>query len=134
MIWLLDTSVYSQLLRRNAVVPALERWTAAGDPACAISEVTRAEVEYGLHREANPARWRRYRETLEHRLAVLDTDAEVWSGFALMKARQRKLGEPVGDFDLLIAATAVRRGLIVATLDTGDFSRIEGLTWEDWSR
>jgi predicted nucleic acid-binding protein len=37
------------------------------------------------------------------------------------------------DFDLLIAATALEHGLIVATLNVRHFSMIAGLSWEDWS-
>lgn len=50
-----------------------------------------------------------------------------------MKARQQRLGEPVSDLALLIAATAKEQGLTVATLNSKDFSRIEGLAWENWS-
>ena len=44
-----------------------------------------------------------------------------------MKARQQKLGQTVADLDLLIAACAREQGLVVATLNYRDFSRIE-----DW--
>ena len=35
-------------------------------------------------------------------------------------------------FDYLIAATALRRGLVMVTSNTGEFSRISGLRVEDW--
>ncbi len=133
MTWLLDTSVYSQFLRRRAVLAALERWQRVGDDACRISIVTRAEVEWGLHLEDRPQRWRIYRENLRTRLACLPADESVWSRFSLMKARQRQLGRMIHDLDLLIAATAIRHNLIVATLNARDFSQVEGLKWEDWS-
>lgn len=132
MHWLLDTSVYSQFLRRKAVVVALERWKEAGDAACGISAATRAEVEWGLHFEDHPKRWKLYREELRDRLPCLPTDEAVWSRFSELKARQRANGEPVADLDLVIAATALRHDLVVATLNARDFSRIEGLRWEDW--
>ena len=50
-----------------------------------------------------------------------------------MKARQRRILKSVSDLDLLIAATGRAHELIVATLNTKDFSRIEGLAREDWS-
>jgi predicted nucleic acid-binding protein len=50
-----------------------------------------------------------------------------------MKARQRAFGQPVSDLDLLIAATAIIHKLTLATLNRNDFSRIESLSWEDWS-
>ncbi len=40
----------------------------------------------------------------------------------------------IADLDLLIAATALVHRLTVATLSVRDFSAVEGLAWEDWSK
>lgn len=133
MTYLLDTSVFSQPLRRKAVESALVRWSEVGDHACRVSVVSIAEVEWGLHLENRDARWERYRTLLENRLTALPTDIDIWRTFAEMKARQQKRGEIVADLDLLIGATAQRHKLTVATLNRNDFSRIEGIAWEDWS-
>lgn len=129
---LLDTSIFSQPLRRKPVKSALQRWQAVGDDRCAIAAVTVGEIEWGLHYENNRLRWETYAALLENRLRILPTTQAVWSIFAKMKARQRCLGETISDLDLLIAATAKANGLSVATLNTSDFSRIEGLAWENW--
>jgi tRNA(fMet)-specific endonuclease VapC len=134
MTFLLDTSVYSQPLRNKPVESSLLRWRDAGDRDCRVSLVSVAEVEWALHLESREARWQRYSRILEGRLPVLETDSEVWRQFARMKARQQQLGQIVSDLDLLIGAAAVIHQLVVATLNAGDFSRIEGLAWEDWSR
>ena len=133
MRFLLDTSVYSQALRRRPVHNALRRWQAVGDSQCAVSAATVGEIEWGLHYEDNPVRWKKYATLLENRLEILPTTQNVWSIFARMKARQQRLGEPASDLDLLIAATAKAHDLIVATLNVNDFSRIEGMAWENWS-
>lgn len=133
MRYLLDTSVYSQPLRNKPVHVALTRWQEAGDNQCAIAAVTSAEIEWGLYYEDNAARWTKYSALLENRLTCFSTNDGVWSLFAKMKARQRRISEFVSDLDLLIAATGRAHDLIVATLNTKDFSRIEGLAWEDWS-
>jgi predicted nucleic acid-binding protein len=36
--------------------------------------------------------------------------------------------------NLLIAATAACHQLTLATLNHQDFSKIEGISWEDWSQ
>jgi predicted nucleic acid-binding protein len=127
MRYLLDTSVYSQPLRRRPVEAALLRWKEAGDSGCAISLVTSAEVEYGLVLENRPRRREKFRFLLEGRLRVLETDAAVWSEFARRKAHQTQAGRE-------IAATALVHRLTVATLNVWDFRSVEGLAWEDWSR
>jgi tRNA(fMet)-specific endonuclease VapC len=113
---------------------ALEHWRDAGDATCRTSIVSVAEVEFGLNLEGNATRWEKYNSILKDRLEVLNVDARVWAVFAKMKARQHKLGAVVADLDLLIAATAITHGLKVATLNAKDFSKIEGLAWEDWSK
>ncbi|MEX0324547.1 MAG: type II toxin-antitoxin system VapC family toxin [Puniceicoccaceae bacterium] len=132
--YLLDTSVFSQPLRRKPVPDVLQKWRAVGDEACAISIVTLAEMEFGLELEKQTSRKAKFEALLRYRLPVLPTDEAVWSQFSRMKARQQAKGEPVGDMDLLIAATAVHHKLCVATLNRNDFSRIESLSWEDWSK
>jgi len=132
--YLLDTSVFSQPLRNRPVMAALLRWKSAGDAACATCATVVAEIEFGLHLENREERWAKYRALIEERLDVLETDRSVWERFSRLKARQQILGAPIADLDLVIAACALQQGLIVATLKTKDFSRIEGLAWEDWSR
>jgi tRNA(fMet)-specific endonuclease VapC len=39
---------------------------------------------------------------------------------------------PIGPNDLLIAAIALANGLIVVTHNTSEFSRVPGLSIEDW--
>jgi tRNA(fMet)-specific endonuclease VapC len=38
----------------------------------------------------------------------------------------------LGPNDLLIAAIAVSSNLVLVTHNTGEFSRVGGLKWEDW--
>jgi Predicted nucleic acid-binding protein, contains PIN domain len=53
--------------------------------------------------------------------------------YAKEKARLRKLGTVVDDFDLLIGATSVSHNLVMVTNNTEHFKRIKGITLEDWS-
>lgn len=131
--YLLDTSVYSQPLRKRPVTASLHKWAQVGDSSCAISVVTLSEIEFGLSLETNDQRQAKFEALLRERLEILPAEELVWHRFALMKARQRLIGQPVSDLDLLIAATATVYKLTVATLNKADFSRIESLSWEDWS-
>ncbi len=132
MRWLFDTSVFSQRLKKRPIEEALKKWERAGDEQCVISAVCLAEVEWGLHDAGSEGLWSRYRGLLDGRLQVLEVTASTLGYFSRMKARQRMIGQLVGDLDLLIAASAVEHGLSVATLNRAVFSRIEGIAWEDW--
>jgi predicted nucleic acid-binding protein len=132
--YLLDTSIYSQPLRRHPVMASLHRWSSAGDRSCRISIVTLAEVEFGLELEKSQGRRQKYRDLLEGRLEVVPCGVEIWQRFARLKARQHAVGRAVADLDLLVASTALVFDWTLATLNHRDFSRIEGLRWEDWSK
>lgn len=130
---LLDTSIYSQPLRRQPHAAAVARWSRLGDARCATSRVCLAEVEAGLRAEQRTARLAKFQRLLLPRLPVLPADDGVWQTYADLKAHQLRRGLPVPDFDLLIAATAQRHHLILATLNVRNFSLIESLRVEDWS-
>lgn len=51
---------------------------------------------------------------------------------AAIRATLKQEGQPIGAYDVLIAGTAVARGLIVVTSNVGEFRRIAGLQVEDW--
>lgn len=133
MSHLLDTSVFSQPLKRHPLPAPLARWEKFGDECCATSRVCIAEVEAGLRAENRPTRLAKYEQLLRFRLKVLPVDEAVWFTFTTIKARQHEMGFPIADLDLLIAATALRYDLILATLNVRHFQRIESLRWEDWS-
>ena len=52
--------------------------------------------------------------------------------YAKEKARLRKAGNPLDDFDLLIGATAISNNLVLVTRNVTDFERLEGIEIENW--
>lgn len=53
--------------------------------------------------------------------------------FAKEKARLKRVGQPIDNFDLLIGATAIHHDLTLVTNNTKHFQRLEGIRLEDWS-
>ena len=66
---LLDTSVYSQPLRKKPVPSVVARWRKLGDASLCVSVLCEAEVLQGLEAKDSPSLWDRYRELLEGRQA-----------------------------------------------------------------
>jgi len=130
---LLDTSVYSQRLRRKPVAGVIRRWSALGDGKLAISSICEAELLFGLEKKNSARLWAEYDDFLKHKLIVLSLDRKVIETYARLKAELQRSGISVGEFDLLIGATALANGLKLATLNTKHFMVIPGLIVEDWS-
>jgi predicted nucleic acid-binding protein len=131
---LLDTSVFSQPIKDKPVRSVLDRWSALPEDTLCTSSVCLAEVLGALHDRESPKYWRRYRELLENQYAVLPFDAAAADVFSRLDVALRRKGKPRPTLDLMIAATACRHDLVLATLNPRDFTDIPGLAVEDWSR
>jgi predicted nucleic acid-binding protein len=135
---LLDTSVYSQPIRKTPVQAAMDRWEAVGDTAVVSSVICEAEVLFGIRNEkrkhSDTKIEERYAALLKGKCDLLPVDNAVAEAYAEMRDDLQSRGKKVADMDLLIAATAKANNLIVATLNTNDFHAIPGVTIEDWSQ
>ena len=50
-----------------------------------------------------------------------------------IRASLERAGTTIGPYDLLIAAQARRRGVVLITANSREFARVPGLKSEDWS-
>jgi predicted nucleic acid-binding protein len=127
--FLLDTNVLSEL-RKPRPAPSVLSFV-AGLPLedLFVSEVTFAEIRFGIERIGDPVRraalhdWlaQKLRPMFEHRaLAVTEDILFKWR---LLVEEGRRVGHTFSQPDLFIAATALHHGLTVATRDTGDYQR-----------
>ena len=96
----------------------------------AVSVVSAAELWEGAYFSRDP---KRSQETLEGFLSgvdVLGLDEEICKRFGQLRGSMRKRGQTIGDFDLLIAATALRHKLTLLTNNRKHFESIAGLEIE----
>ena len=99
---------------------------------CFISEITLAELKFGVE---NSERQQKNREALDDFLTGV-TVLPIFHSldmYAKEKARLRKAGIAIDDFELLIGVTSVIHGFIMVTNNTTHFNRIGGIRLEDWT-
>jgi tRNA(fMet)-specific endonuclease VapC len=131
MTYLLDTCVVSDFAR--GLQPVHARLLATPPSAIALSSVTLLEVEYGLAlRPALARRLRQVMDALFDSVTIVPFGREEALQAAAVRAGLKRKGLPVGAYDLLIGATALRHGLTLVTSNTAEFAHLEGLTLEDW--
>ena len=63
---------------------------------------------------------------------VIPFNNEATHCFAEIKSDLEQKGTPIGPYDLLIAATVLAHNGILVTNNTQEFSRVKGLTIENW--
>jgi tRNA(fMet)-specific endonuclease VapC len=105
----------------------------AGIPNYFLSEITIAELKYGAENSAYPEKNHAKILILQERFTVIPIFNSL-DVYAKEKARLRKSGKLVDDFDLLIGATAIFNKLTLITKNTSDFVRLDGIQLEDWTQ
>ncbi len=99
---------------------------------CFISEITLAELKFGIENSEKPDKNRKALEDFLTEIKVLPIFHSL-DLYAKEKARLRKAGTPIDDFDLLIGVTSVSHSLTMVTNNTDHFKRINGIDLEDWT-
>lgn len=129
--YLLDTNIASFIIKGN--VPAVRRRLARVPMAqVSISAVTEGELRYGVARRPAATKLRQIVEEFLLRVNVLPWDSDAARHYANLRAELERLGQPVGNLDMMIGAHALAAG---ATLVSNDrvFARIKQLKVEDWT-
>ena len=100
---------------------------------CFISEITLAELKFGVE---NSERKEKNQIALDNFVTGIKVVPIFHSLdlYAKEKARLRKAGTPIDDFDILIGVTSVTHNLIMVTNNTREFVRIKGINLEDWTK
>ncbi len=112
----------------------LKRKFEKADPEnCYISEITLAELKFGVENSAKKEKNQIVLESFLSGVKVLPIFHSI-DLYAKEKARLRKVGTPIDDFDLLIGATAVTHNMVMVTNNTKEFKRIQGVDVQDWTK
>jgi len=132
-IYLLDTNICVHLLKDEYKVK--EKIAEVGSESCFLSEITIAELLFGIEnsapqqRDMNRARFNWLENLFWKRIISV---GGALHEFGKQKAILRRLGRPVGDFDILIGATAIVYNLTLVTHNTRDFKNLSDLDLFDW--
>jgi tRNA(fMet)-specific endonuclease VapC len=127
---LLDTNtcIYA-LKRRSGVIERLQRLS---PDDVVISAATLAELWFGARKSSRPEASRASVDAFVGPLEVLPFDPEAAQAYAEIRLALERMGQPIGERDLLIAATARSRDITVVTHNTSEFGRVPRLHVEDW--
>jgi len=129
---LLDTSVYSQPIKKKPLQTVIDHWETIGDKNLCISIFCETEILQGLEMKQANKLWDAYNSILKDSLPIIDFSIEAAKLYANIQANSIKKGKTRPIFDLLIASTAIANNLILATCNYKDFKDIPGLIAEDW--
>lgn len=133
MKYVLDTNIVSALMKRDPRVTT--RLSALARADVAVPQPVLAEIAYGIERAPASKRKDTLRESFDYVRPILQraawTDA-VTDAFGRIKARLEKLGQPLEDFDIAVAAHAVAQSAVLVTENVRHMERVSELEIENW--
>ena len=130
MKYLLDTNICIYLIneRPKKVLAHFKRHSLED---IGISSITASELAFGVAKSASSKNSAAL-EAFLLPLNVVDYDAGAAMIYGDIRATLEKQGKTIGPLDMLIAATALSRQLILVTNNEKEFRRISKLKVENW--
>jgi len=130
--FLLDTDICIFLIK-NRPREVLEQFRRHPPGETAISAITLFELEYGAEKSSQRKQSQNALARFLSPLGILEVDREAASEAARIRARLERKERPIGPYDVLIAGLAKSRALTLVTNNTREFSRVQGLSVENWT-
>ncbi len=130
-MFLLDTNVCIQYLRgKNARVR--QRLAACPPPDVRLCSVVLSELYFGALRSADPLKNRTAVDQFAAPFSSLPFDDAAADICSRIRHHLESRGIPIGPYDMQIAAIALVHDCTLVTHNTKEFSRVPGLSLEDW--
>lgn len=129
--YLLDTNICIFFIK--GLYELDEKIAEVGEKNCFISEVTVAELKYGIENSPNKEKMRPIVEAFIPKFAIIPIFDSL-DIYATEKAKLRKQGLLIDDFDILIGSTAINHNFVMVTNNVSHLDRLEDIIVEDWTK
>lgn len=132
MSYLLDTNIVSLAIKQKIQILERLELLKSQEANIFISCITYFEVRRGFLAVDAPQQRERFNKFCQEYPIIFLDDLAILEKAAVIHANLRLRGLPIQTEDILIAATAIEKGLILVSNDR-DLARVEGLTLENWA-
>jgi tRNA(fMet)-specific endonuclease VapC len=127
--YLLDTNICIFFLRGKFHLN--EKFKSIGLENCCISEITLAELKYGAECSSKVNENNKMIDAFAKEIQVIPIISAL-DIYAKEKARLKKQGVIIDDFDLLIGSTAISSNMIMVTDNEKHLKRLSKVKIENW--
>lgn len=131
MKFLLDTNICIYIMKERPE-SVIRRFRQVDPRDVGISIITVAELEYGAAKSRDIQRNREQLRRFCQPFPVVGLSDEDVRVFGEVRTDLERRGLPIGAYDLLIAAQAKCRGLVLVTNNVREFERVQRLKIENW--
>ncbi|MEI3649476.1 MAG: type II toxin-antitoxin system VapC family toxin [Dolichospermum lemmermannii FEM_B0920] len=131
MIYLLDTNVCARYLNGKSLA-IRQRLRSTNLADIAVCSVVKGELFYGAMKSNNFEKTLHRQQEFLKLFVSLPFDDDASFIYGRIRAELSTKGIIIGANDLQIAAIAMVNNLILVTHNVREFSRVNGLRFEDW--
>ena len=130
-MYLLDTNICIYIIKKKPI-EVLKKLKTKSKNDIYISSITVAELEYGVAKSDYPEKNKISLIEFLSIFKILNFDDNDAVEFGMIKADLTKKGKIIGPMDLLIAAQAKSKKLILVTNNIKEFERVIDIKVENW--
>lgn len=132
MNYLIDTNICIYIMNQRPA-QVIQKCKNTGVGQIAISAITVSELSYygvakSKYQKQNTKRLEEFLAPFE----ILQYDEEASKYYGIIRSQLENQGNVIGPLDMLIAAHALSRDLVLVTNNEKEFNRIETLKVENW--
>lgn len=133
MNYLIDTNICIYLMNKKPI-EVIQKFKNTEVGQIGISTITVSELKYGVvkskYQKQNSERLEEFLIPFE----ILPYDESASNYYGMIRSQLESEGKAIGPLDMLIAAHALSKNLILVTNNEKEFIRIKSLKVENWAR
>ena len=127
-----DTDILSATMRRDPSLPLIRKLAQVPPTEQFTTAVTLGELLYGAARRDSKRLNEQVRDLIRSALTVLPFDEAAAEVYGPLRAQLESEGQRLAEPDMRIASIALSRDLTLVTGNVRHFTRVPGLTVENW--
>ncbi len=129
--YMLDTDTFSYLISNR--YPAVRTHVANRQGSIVLSSITIAESLFGAKKNGSK-KLLSLISLFRDIFPILPWDSTAAEAYSEIRTHMEKIGHPIGNMDMMIAAAAISANCRLVTNNERHFSHIPGLKIENWIR
>jgi tRNA(fMet)-specific endonuclease VapC len=133
MKFLIDTNICVYIMNKRPP-ELIQEFKDKDTGQIGISSITVSELSYGVFKSKQQKQNLKRLEEFLIPFAILPYDENASKYYGKIRAQLEKTGNIIGPLDLLIAAHALSKKLIVVTNNEKEFNRVQSLKVENWAQ
>lgn len=129
--FLLDTNICIYIAKQKPL-SVLHKFEQLVVGEVAMSTITYGELLFGAQKSHHPRLATKVLDELTGLIPALPIPTETGKHYGDIRSKLEKLGTPIGNNDLWIAAHALALGVVLVTNNVREFARVPHLKVENW--